>query len=106
MTLPTLQHLGQAFDAGWQDIGSAPKNWEPILVWAITESERDDAEDDDRQAERSVVVAVHSDIQPGLWWIAATMERVFNPTHWQPLPAPPAADVSVGAVRGLLGEQG
>lgn len=74
----------------WQPIETAPLEWEPILVWAFSESEREDAEDDEREPERQALVAQHSDIQPGLWWLCGTMMQVFEPTHWQPLPEPPS----------------
>ncbi len=76
----------------WQPIETAPKEWVPLLVWAISESEREDAEDEDREPTRSVMVAAHSEIQRGVWWLHGTMERVYDPTHWLPLPPPPKGD--------------
>lgn len=75
----------------WQDISTAPKEWVPVLVWAISESEREDADDEERDPKRSVMVAAHSSIQPGTWWLYGTLECVYQPTHWMPLPSPPYA---------------
>ncbi len=72
-----------------QPIETAPKNWEPILVWAVSEEEMQDADDEDREPKREWIVAVHSDIQPGTWWLACGgLHRVYEPTLW--LPTPPA----------------
>jgi hypothetical protein len=75
--------------AGWQPIGTAPKDWVPILVWAYGEEEQEDAEDEDRDPRRTVMVATHSAIKPGNWWLHQTMQAVYEPTHWMPLPAAP-----------------
>lgn len=77
----------------WQPISTAPMDWQPILVWAITEQACDEAEDDGCEPERCAVVAVHSDIQPGLWWMHSHLARVFEPTHWMPLPPAPSGDL-------------
>jgi hypothetical protein len=74
---------------GWQPIESAPTEWEPVLVWAISEAEMEDAEDEEREPVRACHVARHSSIQPGNWWLSDTLARVLEPTHWMPLPAPP-----------------
>ena len=75
----------------WQDIASAPKNWVPVLVMAVSEDEREDAEDEEREPVPAIMVARHSDIQPGTWWLCgASMVRVFDPLCWQPLPEPSA----------------
>lgn len=84
----------------WQPIESAPKNWVPVLVWAYGESEEEDANDEDREPTYSAMVARHSDVQPGHWWLCGTMHFVYNPTHWMPLPAPPTTPNT------NLGEQG
>lgn len=74
----------------WQPIETAPKSWVPVLVWAISESEMEDAEDEERPATRCIMVARHSDIQPGNWWLhGGSMDAVRDPTHWMPLPTPP-----------------
>jgi hypothetical protein len=77
--------------ADWQPIETAPKHWEPVLVWGISEAEREDAADEERDVEYCAMVAHHSDIQPGHWWLVSTMQRVFNPSHWMPLPEAPDA---------------
>ncbi len=77
----------------WRGIESAPKDWEPILVWAISESEREDAEDEDREARRAWMVACHSAIQPGHWWLGnGSLEAVYDPIAWLPLPSAPRAE--------------
>lgn len=74
----------------WQPIETAPLDWEPILVWAISEDEWEDAQDEERKPVHSAMVAMHSTIQPGKWWLcASSMVVVRNPTHWRPLPKPP-----------------
>lgn len=74
----------------WQPIESAPRDWVPVLVWGIGEEEREDADDEGRDYVHEAMVARHSDIQPGRWWLCGNpMTRVFNPTHWMPLPEPP-----------------
>ena len=80
----------------WQPIETAPQDWEAVLVWAITENERDDAEDEEREPQHMAVVAMHSDIQPGLWWMRGTLARVYNPTHWMPLPHNPHGSTRLG----------
>lgn len=74
----------------WQPIETAPKDWEPVLVWAISEDEWEDADDDERLPNYSMLIARHSTIQPGNWWlVGASMCLVKNPTHWMPLPEQP-----------------
>ena len=80
----------------WQPISTAPKNWQPILVWAISEDENENAEDEEREPKRSMMVAQHSDVQSGNWWLHGTMERVYGPTHWMPLPPAPQPDSDGG----------
>ena len=77
----------------WQSIETAPKDWVPVLVLAISENEKDDAEDEGRKARPSILIARHSKIQPGTWWLhGGNMTLVFNPTHWMPLPPAPETD--------------
>lgn len=79
----------------WQPIETAPKDWEPVLVWAISEEEWEDAEDEEREPRRSIMVARHSSIQPGNWWLCGgSMCAVKRPTLWQPLPTTPTKDSS------------
>ena len=74
----------------WQPIKTAPLNWVPILVWAISESEMEDAGDEEREPQFSAMVACHSDIQPGHWWLVGTMHRIYQPKFWQQITPPEA----------------
>lgn len=74
----------------WQPIETAPLNWVPVLVWAISEGEFEEAKDDGREPEYSAMVAVHSDIQPGHWWLQDTCYAVHRPKLWQPITPPEA----------------
>ena len=60
----------------WQPIETAPVGVEVMVTWV------------DRQGLRhmsgGILLGTH-------WW---THGRVVTPTHWQPLPAPPASEVS------------
>jgi hypothetical protein len=78
--------------ADWQPIETAPKDWVPVIVMAISEDEHEDALDEERDPVASIMVAKHSPIQPGRWWLCgASMCMVFSPTHWMPLPEAPDA---------------
>jgi hypothetical protein len=75
----------------WQPIETAPTEWEPVLVWAISEDEWEDAADEEREPKPSVLVARHSSIQPGRWWLCGgSLCSVYEPTHWMPLPEAPS----------------
>jgi hypothetical protein len=78
----------------WQPIDTAPRNWNPVLVWAISEDEKEDAEDEEREPQRQLLIARHSTVQPGTWWLyGSSMTLVYGPTHWQPLPPAPKDDL-------------
>lgn len=83
--------LTQAPRSCWQPIETAPKNWVPVMVWAISEDERENADDAGVDYVYQAMIARHSDIQPGHWSLCgSSMARVFDPVLWQPLPEPPA----------------
>jgi hypothetical protein len=94
LTLPT----GDAVDEQWQPIETAPKDGTRILLWTstrITES--------DIQYVETICEGEHLDCaQIGQWdWPCNAPMRqhqgewskqiIGEPTHWQPLPAPPLA---------------
>lgn len=69
----------RAFEAGakavqWQDIATAPKDGRPILVFG---------------GRHTTVNMVAAD---GAWWNLKGAPPSSIPTHWMPLPAPPALD--------------
>lgn len=61
--------------SGWQPISTAPKDYTPVLIW-IPDTEP----------------KYH--IHVGLWsidrWENCHGDELNPPTHWQPLPTPPA----------------
>ena len=59
----------------WQPIETAPKDGTPVLVWRTPEKGRNHRRMGiDRWKE-------------GLWWHS---RKEMQPTHWMPVPAPPA----------------
>ena len=61
----------------WQPIETAPKDGTPVLLWALLDWK--------------------DDLVPVCGWYAQSSRKWLchaawlNPTHWMPLPAPPAA---------------
>ena len=61
---------------GWMPIGSAPKDWSDVLVYAPGLDAK----------QQKVCEAFYSDVNEA--WLAPAF-GVVKPTHWQPLPKPP-----------------
>ena len=81
--------LSEAKAGGWQPIETAPKDGTPILGWSIEYGARETRSD------------TYTPGSPGFaqgltdrWWYWEEPKHNWasrwNPTHWQPLPAPPA----------------
>lgn len=73
----------------WQDIETAPKD-AVILLYGLLEPHPDDV-DLYANLDSPKRVAGYWDEIDGAWCpVGSTFEGPwFNPTHWQPLPAPP-----------------
>ena len=108
--LTELQALGQAFDGGWRDIASAPKDGSSILLW------RDDWDQPiigrwvccydfltDSEIEAS---GMDDDALSLSDWFGADfiqgqrLENDQHPTHWMPLPAPELIAAGVVPAKG------
>lgn len=81
--------LSEAKAGGWLPIETAPKDGTPILGWSIEYGARETRSD------------TYTPGSPGFaqgltdrWWYWEEPKHNWasrwNPTHWQPLPAPPA----------------
>lgn len=73
----------------WKPISEHDGKGRPVLLWAVSEDDWHDAEDDGERPVYSAMVGHHSIIQPGTWWLSGTLNRVYEPTHWLPLPPAP-----------------
>ena len=77
---------------GWRDIASAPRDGTVVQVLGITDDERDDAEDDEREP-RPMPYPCYVSVQPALFWIVGAGLRNVHEDDcvgWRPLPAAPA----------------
>ena len=69
----------------WQPIDTAPKDGTPVLLYL------NDADQMQYHALGRILVGHWDDHPRCRCWIAGGyMRRVFPPTHWAPLPEPPA----------------
>lgn len=68
---------------GWRDMDSAPKDGTRVLISGWT----------GRGDQRWVTAAMFS-AERDYWWSDHESWRMHPPTHWMPLPAPPAATAS------------
>lgn len=88
-------------DAGWNPIETAPRNTE-VLVWRsdsgvfIARLATPDAVFSDAEMEREEL-EFPDDFEE--WWCDAYgwQEGAEKPTHWMPLPHPPAIDTAIAA---------
>ena len=73
--------------AEWQDISTAPKDGTDILTFTPASNAR---------------TGILCDIHCGYWnldfkeWTQSDLEWEIDPTHWQPLPAPPSMKEGTG----------
>ncbi len=91
-----LTAAGYAVDREWQDISTAPRDGTEVLLWCAphSESELDSVfaaawtvDDDD---DKGTWIIPQADDREGGW--SDTLK--WNPTHWRPLPAPPAGEAT------------
>lgn len=72
----------------WQPIDTLPKDWKRILIYGVR---FDELYGEDQQPD---IWLCDDPIGNGQFSVAGTSgysADVFNPTHWMPLPPPPAA---------------
>jgi hypothetical protein len=74
---------GYAVEQDWQPIATAPRDGTAILCWPFNYSSLFEGE-----AEPEIVIGFFSEDD---WWCESTVAKTFDPTHWRPLPTPPAA---------------
>jgi hypothetical protein len=84
---------------GWQPIETAPKDGTPVLAFGFTAGEINGPGDCE-----AIEVATYEGPGgdwPGFDWSIAgdAYANWIAPTHWMPLPPPPAASVSMGTSR-------
>lgn len=77
--------------SGWQDIASAPRDGESVLIW----------KPDERMVGEYMMAAYWDDREGGFIPVGGSNKQGYlskvtgtpqgYPTHWQPLPSPPAS---------------
>lgn len=81
----------------WQDIKTAPKDGTRILVAAVIPTHDEDT--GRTEMERHISVAYWLSLGIGGWWqeypARTGIVQGMQVTHWMPLPAMPAAAVSI-----------